>query len=154
MTANERSFKRDAWISQRHRTWGMDVPMQDLDFVCAEYDNALPVALVDYKHEHAPIDLNSIGAKVLTNLGDMAGIPAFFVRYGHTNQDGYWGDIAEDSTPWFQLMPLNIYAHGLDLPTLDDNTELTELEYVSWLYSIRGRAIPPHIVKHIAGHDN
>jgi len=146
MTSNEQHFKRDAWLSGRHRLWGRDVPAMDLDFVLAEYDRCVPVALVDYKHENAVINLESANTRTLTALGDMAGIPAFIVRYGHSNQDGWWGDVAADSVPWFQVIPLNVYAHGQDMPSNDNNTKLSELVYVSWLYDMRGRKIPQDIV--------
>ena len=44
MTSNEQHFKRDAWLSGRHRVWGKDVPAMDLDFILAEYDRCLPMA--------------------------------------------------------------------------------------------------------------
>ena len=124
----------------------------DLDFVLAEYDRCVPVALVDYKHENAVINLESANTRTLTALGDMAGIPAFIVRYGHSNQDGWWGDVAADSVPWFQVIPLNVYAHGQDMPSNDNNTKLSELVYVSWLYDMRGRKIPQDIVNIITKH--
>ena len=154
MTSNEQHFKRDAWLSGRHRVWGRDVPAMDLDFVLAEYDRCVPVALVDYKHENAVINLESANTRTLTALGDMAGIPAFIVRYGHSNQDGWWGDVAADSVPWFQVIPLNVYAHGQDMPSNDNNTKLSELVYVSWLYDMRGRKIPQDIVDIITRRGN
>jgi hypothetical protein len=86
MTSNEQHFKRDAWLSGRHRVWGSNVPAMDLDFILAEYDRCVPIALIDYKHERATINLESANSRTLTALGDMAGIPAFIVRYGHSNQ--------------------------------------------------------------------
>ena len=153
MTANEQHFKRDAWLSGRHRQWGRDVPAMDLDFVLAEYDHCVPQALIDYKHEHGVIDFQSANTRTLVALGDMAGLPAFIVRYGHSKQDGWWGDVAEDSVPWFQVVPLNVYAHGTDMPSNDNNTKLSELVYVSWLYDLRGRKIPQSVVDTITRHD-
>jgi hypothetical protein len=152
MTSNEQHFKRDAWLSGRHRLWGRDVPAMDLDFILAEYDRCVPIALIDYKHERATINLESANTRTLIALGDMAGIPAYIVRYGHTNQDGFWGDIAEDSVPWFQIIPLNLYAHGTDMPSNDNNTKLSELVFVTWLYELRGRKIPQDIVATITKH--
>ena len=152
MTSNERHFKRDAWLSGRHRLWGRDVPAMDLDFILAEYDRCVPMALIDYKHEHGTINLESANTRTLIALGDMAGLPAFIVRYGHSNQDGWWGEVPEDSTPWFQVIPLNVYAHGADLPSNDNNTQLSELVFVSWLYDMRGRKIPQDIVNTITKH--
>ena len=110
------------------------------------------MALIDYKHEHGTINLESANTRTLIALGDMAGIPAFIVRYGHSNQDGWWGEVPEDSTPWFQVIPLNVYAHGADLPSNDNNTKLSELVFVSWLYDMRGRKIPQDIVNIITKH--
>jgi hypothetical protein len=73
-------------------------------------------------------------------------LPAFIVRYGHSKQDGWWGEVPDDSTPWFQVIPLNAYAHGAGLPSNDNNTKLSELVFVSWLYELRGRKIPQDIV--------
>ncbi len=156
MTSNERSFKRDAWLSTRHRVWGPDVPAMDLDFILAEYDRCVPVVLIDYKHERATINLDSANTKTLTALGDMAGIPAFIVRYGHTNKSGWsdwWEVVPPDSVSWFQIIPLNIDAHATDMPSHDNNTKLSELVYVSWLYDIRGRKIPQAIVDKITNHE-
>jgi hypothetical protein len=124
----------------------------DLDFILAEYDRCVPMALIDYKHEHGVINLESANIRTLIALGDMAGLPAFIVRYGHSNQDGWWGEVLEDSTPWFQVIPLNVYAHGADLPSNDNNTKLSELVFVSWLYDMRGRKIPQDIVNIITKH--
>ena len=74
------------------------------------------------------------------------------VRYGHSNQDGWWGEVKEDSVPWFQVVPLNVYAHGADIPSNDNNTKLSELVFVSWLYEMRGRKIPQDIVDTITNH--
>jgi len=152
MASNEQHFKRDAWLSGRHRVWGINVPAMDLDFILAEYDKSVPVALIDYKHEHGTINLESANNRTLTALGDMAGIPAFIVRYGHSNQDGWWGEVPEDSVPWFQIIPLNVYAHGADLPSNANDTKLSELVFVSWLYEMRGRKIPQAIVEIISKH--
>jgi hypothetical protein len=114
MTSNEQHFKRDAWLSGRHRVWGRDVPAMDLDFILAEYDRCVPMALIDYKHEHGAINFQSANIRTLVALGDMAGLPAFIVRYGHSNQDGWWGEVPDDSTPWFQVIPLNSTRTRLD----------------------------------------
>ena len=152
MASNEQHFKRDAWLSGRHRVWGSNVPAMDMDFILAEYDKCVPVALIDYKHEHGTINLESANNRTLTALGDMASIPAFIVRYGHSNQDGWWGEVPEDSVPWFQIIALNSHAHTADLPSNANDTKLSELVYVSWLYEMRGRKIPQAIVDIVSKH--
>ncbi len=135
--------------------WGRDVPAMDLDFILAEYDRCVPIALIDYKHERTTINLDSANIRTLTALGDMAGIPAFIVRYGHTNKSGWsdwWEEVPPDAVSWFQVIPLNGYAHGADLPSNDNNTKLSELVFVSWLYEMRGRTIPQDIVDILSKH--
>ena len=155
MTSNEQHFKRDAWLSGRHRVWGSNVPAMDLDFILAEYDRCVPIALIDYKHERATINLQSANSRTLTALGDKASIPAFIVQYGHSHQSGWsdlWQEVPPDSVPWFQIIPLNSYAHTADLPSNANDTRLSELVFVSWLYELRGRKIPQGIVDLLTKH--
>jgi hypothetical protein len=76
----------------------------------------------------------------------MAGLPAFIVRYGHSNQDGWWGDVPERLDTVVPSDTAQRYAHGAGLPSNDNNTKLSELVFVSWLYELRGRKIPQDIV--------
>jgi hypothetical protein len=147
MTSNEQHFKRDAWLSGRHRVWGRDVPAMDLDFILAEYDRCVPMALIDYKHEHGAINFQSANIRTLVALGDMAGLPAFIVRYGHSKQDGWWGDVPDDSTPWFQVIPLNVIRtrRRTTFKRQQHQAQRTCLR-VTWLYELRGRKIPQDIV--------
>jgi hypothetical protein len=149
MTSNEQHFKRDAWLSGRHRTWGYNVPAMDVDFLMVEYDKCVPKAIIDYKHEHAILDLTNVGAKTLCNLGNMASIPAFIVQYGHSNQDGWWGEVAEDSIPFFVIWPLNEHAKTF----MENKVEkVDEIGFVEFLYQLRDRKIPQDIVDIITKH--
>jgi hypothetical protein len=40
---------RDSWISDKHRSWGYDLPASDIDFMLLEYDNMKPITLVEHK---------------------------------------------------------------------------------------------------------
>ena len=127
----------------------------DLDFILAEYDRCVPIALIDYKHERATINLQSANSRTLTALGDKASIPAYIVQYGHSHQSGWsdlWQEVPPDSVPWFQIIPLNSYAHTADLPSNANDTRLSELVFVSWLYELRGRKIPQGIVNLLTKH--
>jgi hypothetical protein len=42
-----------AELSARHRCWGKDVPVVDLDYLLIDSNDATPLALVDYKHWRA-----------------------------------------------------------------------------------------------------
>lgn len=128
MTAHERTGWRDEGLSRRHREWGFDVPAVDLDFLLLEYDASEPVALIEYKNEHAPrVAYKSPNIAALRNLADRADVLAFVVRYGE-NYD------------WFQVRPLNEKAKSI----LQDRKTLTEAEYVRFLHRLRGRECPPY----------
>lgn len=122
----ERSGWRDERISRRHRDWGWDCPVVDIDWLVAEYDHAKPVAIIEYKHEQAPpIQLNSVNCRVLAALGDMARLPVFIVRYA-------------DDFSWLRIAPLNALAKQW----LPQRAELSEPDFVALLYRVRGREMP------------
>jgi len=154
MTSNEQHFKRDAWLSGRHRTWGYNVPAMDLDFLMVEYDKCVPKGIIDYKHEHALLDLTNVGAKTLCNLGNMASIPAFIVQYGHSKQDGWWGEVAEDSVPFFVVWPLNEHASRFMVTHQFKTEQIDEVAFVEFLYELRGRKIPADILNTILKQQN
>ena len=154
MTSNEQHFKRDAWLSSRHRTWGYNVPAMDVDFLMVEYDKCVPKGIIDYKHEHATLDLTNVGAKTLCNLGNMAKIPAFIVQYGHSNQDGWWGEVAEDSVPFFVVWPLNEHASRFMVTHQFKTEQIDEVAFVEFLYELRGRKIPADILNTILKQQN
>jgi hypothetical protein len=119
----------------------------DVDFLMVEYDKCVPKGIIDYKHEHATLDLTNVGAKTLCNLGNLAKIPAFIVQYGHSNQDGWWGEVAEDSTPYFVVWPLNEHASRFMVThNFKQTAKLDEVGFVEFLYELRGRKIPADIL--------
>lgn len=133
MSANERTGWRDLALSQRHRLWGYNCPCVDLDFLVAEYNHGVPVALVEYKERHAqPPDLSHPTYKALANLANhyafdsSIGLPFFIATYCHV----HW---------WFIVTPLNNkalahYAHCLNQP-------LTEQRFVRSLYLLRMKSL-------------
>lgn len=121
---------RDQELSARHRTvWGFDMPMVDIDFLVAEYDKSIPVALVEYKWESRTPRLSGANYKTLRELADRARIP-FFVC-------GYKGDF----TKWY------VYAgNKLALEALGATyKEWTEEQYVAFLYKLKGLTIPENV---------
>jgi hypothetical protein len=122
----ERSGWRDMELSHRHRRWGWDCPAVDLDFLFLEYDKGQPVALVEYKHENAaPQYACHPTYQAMINLGTRASVPVFACRY------------AADFTSW-TAVPLNIFARNL----LPHRQVMTEREWVTFLYHIRGYELP------------
>ena len=128
----ERTGWRDEALSRRHREWGWDCPMLDIDFLVVEYDSGKAIALIEYKHEMSPEQRSSHPSyQALIDLGNKAGMPVFAVRY------------AEDFS-WWRIVPLNSEARGVT-----EVTTLTEREYVALLYKLRGRFIPLEVLERL-----
>lgn len=131
MSEQERSGWRDEAISRRHRQWGFNCPAVDIDFLLIEYDTAKCCALVEYKNERAtPQKPSHPTYRAIRDLGDKAELPFFAVRH------------ASDFS-WWRVHPLNAKAREF-LPIAQ---EMTEPEYVEFLYFIRGRIAPTQIPK-------
>ncbi|MGB9886693.1 MAG: hypothetical protein ACPLRW_06815 [Moorellales bacterium] len=129
----ERTGWRDKIISYRHRLWGWDCPAVDVDFLMLEYDTAEPIALVEYKNEHAGfVKPEHPSYRALRRLADRAGVSLFVARYG-------------SDCSWFRAMPLNRKARVL----LPNATRMTEEEWVSFLYKLRGREAPREVLEAI-----
>jgi hypothetical protein len=129
MVREERTGWRDKAMSDRHRKWGWDCPGIDLDFLFLEYDRGKAVAIVEYKHEFAAPQVASHPTyQAMIDLGDRARIPVFAVRYK--------GDFSE----WL-VVPLN----GLAKEKVPVRTKMTEKEWVTCLYEIRGYTPPAHL---------
>ncbi|MBR1437912.1 MAG: hypothetical protein IJ587_05180 [Synergistaceae bacterium] len=125
----ERTHWRDEELSLRHRDWGWDCPMVDIDFLALEYDKGHATAIVEYKNEHAKLaNPKHPSYKALAELGNKAGIPVIGCRY------------KSDFTNW-RAVPLNRVA----LAVLPKPRELSEAEWVRFLYGIRGREMPDEI---------
>ena len=138
----ERTGWRDQGISERHRKYGFDVPAIDIDFVLCEYDHNIPVAIIEHKNEFAkPQKKNMSGLQALKRLGDMANIPSFCVRY------------ASDFS-WFKVAPLNRIASKI-YPECNNTSgeflgiELSEIEYVTFLYRLRKSTVPENILEEV-----
>ncbi len=132
MSAHERTGWRDAELSARHREWGVDCPAVDLDFLLLEYNVALPVCLIEYKHYKAQtIDLDHSNYRALIALADRGEPLPFFAAY-------YWPRI------WaFRVVSLN--AKALEVYRTSP-VELTERRFVSSLYWMRGLVVKEKIL--------
>lgn len=128
--SEERTGWRDLALSRRHKKWGEDCPMVDIDFLALEYDRARAKAIVEYKHENAPPDQYASRANYLAliDLGNRAGLPVFVVRY-------------PSDFSWFWVTPLNEAARVL----VAEPTRLSEREWVEVLYKLRGRSVPDEL---------
>lgn len=122
----ERTGWRDLSLSRRHRKWGWDCPAVDLDFLFLEYDRGRAIALVEYKHEKAPVQYPTHPTyQAMIDLGNRAEIPVIGVRYA--------GDFS-----WWKATPINRFAKTF----LPEPKMMTEREWVTFLYNIRGYEPP------------
>ena len=107
----------------------MAIPAIDLDFLLLEYDRGRPSALIEYKGEHAPAQFPTHPSYMaLCHLGDRADVPVFAVRYA---QDFSWWKVTALSHRAKRMMPLR--------------QRMTERQFVTWLYNIRGVQPPEEI---------
>mgnify|MGYP007070314014 CR=1 FL=1 len=129
----ERSGWRDLAMSARHRLWGWDCPATDIDFL--EYNYGWPVAITEYKHERAYIpDKIASPLKAQINLGNQAQIPVFLVTHA-------------DDFSWFDVRPMNDHAKK----HLSESCVMTETDWVSLLYKIRGMEVPDSVLERLNG---
>ena len=129
----ERTGWRDERISQHHRKWGIGCTATDFDFLMLEYEYGNPSAIVEYKHENAPIQYpTNPQYQALIKLGDKAEIPVLACRY------------SDDFTS-YKVIPLNEYARKI----IPDRSELDEISWVKLLYKIRGREATPEFLEHM-----
>ena len=129
----ERTGWRDMNLSERHRIWGWNVPAVDLDFLFLEYDRGKAVAIVEYKHERAqPQSSVHPTYQAMIDLANRASVPIYACRY-------------QDKFEWFKVVPLNSLAKVF----LPERQTMTEPEWVSFLYLIRGRAISPEQIEEL-----
>lgn len=127
----ERNSWRDEWISNRHREFGWDAPMTDLDFPALEYNKGVPVALIEYKHYKAKVTLNHPSMKAMTWMADKCEIPFFTVIY-YPEFNNYY------------VIPMNTCAS--QVPHCEISRIWSEKNYVKMLYWLRKVTCPPEIL--------
>ena len=133
-TMPERTGWRDKDISLRHRLWGVEIQATDIDWLVTEYRNEYgvirPVAIVEYKHENAAhFNLTCPQYQVLDKLATRADLPFFVVRYN------------------LEFDPLLITpANGWAQTKFDAPRQMSEIEYVDFMYRLRGyKGIPEKV---------
>lgn len=118
----ELTGQRDLSINNRHRTYGWNCPGLDLDFPMIEYDNAKPIALIEYKKYNAPkVTISHPSIRALGTLATNSNIPAFLVHY-HEDTWSFW------------ITPINDFAKKIKI-----SQTLDERNFVRFQYWLRGR---------------
>ena len=116
---------RDMWLRDRHRTWGSNVPMMDMDGLLWEYDNRLVIGLIEYKHKHAA-RLEGAELETILTTAERLAVPAYEVRY-----------LDDDDEPLFHVEPLNPLGRLFGHPS----GWVSEDDYIRFLHEIRGRTV-------------
>jgi len=120
-------------LSRQYRRWGLACSIGDLDFACYENDKGEVAAIVGYKNEHDTSQCASDPACLaLGNLGTRAGVPVFICRY-------------TDDFSLFTAIPLNKEAEK----HLFSSLGMTETEWVTFLYTLRGYDCPQSVIDRI-----
>ncbi len=123
----ERTGWRDQALSEKHREWGYDLPMVDLDFLCLEYAGGGKLklaALIDYKAglERGVDNWADSIYLVQHQLAEKAGLPFFIVKY--------------DAREWYFLIhPVNALARLF----CNEGQRMSETAYRAFLQSLRRR---------------
>ena len=126
----ERTGWRDIGLSLRHREWGKACAAVDIDFLMVEYNRRIPVALVEYKNEHAePPDLRSANFDAIRVLANDSRIPFYLCRYG-------------TDYSWFEVTALTHLARQC---LGGDKVTLSERQYVKFLYNHRRQEMPEDV---------
>lgn len=139
MSELERQRWRDEHLSGRHRYYGSNCPMQDIDY--QEFDDGVPVCLVDYKHCQAqPFEHmrpRSVRALSMHFNEFCQQLPFFIVRYWPLDgQDAYGGKPMK-----YAVLAVN-KAALLVVGRKDDWIAASEVEYVRFLYRLRDNPEP------------
>jgi hypothetical protein len=121
-------------ISDRHRQYGRDCPVTNIDCLMYEYDHCEPIALLDFKAKHpTPHDRTSFNARAIANLANRAGIPFYLAYYSNAR----WS---------FILDPVNEIAADLLIKHHETAVQMSEVRFVRFLYALRRNGeLPPDI---------
>ena len=79
----ERTGWRDEAISRRHRLYGVECPMIDIDFLVSENSYDQSKSIIEYKSDLVPQppDFTNTQYRTLINLSNKAELPFYSVYY-------------------------------------------------------------------------
>jgi hypothetical protein len=123
-------------LSDRHREWGDDCPMVDLDYLLVEYNHGTAVAIVDYKFHRAVLDrTNRKTNSTLSGLYDAAGrqLPFFIARYWPDTWAFRLKAVNGSAIEWLDGVLAELAPDLRGMEWID----LTEHQYVYLLYRLR-----------------
>jgi|SRR3990167_586419 len=135
MSRRERTGWRDEALSRRHRLWGVNCPIVDIDWMVVEYENSRPKAIIDYKHHRlGSADLDDPNVRALAALANRAPPIPFMLVW-------YW------ENPWaFYVYPVNEAAQAIYLPNL---RSLSERRFVESIHHLRGFVAEKRVLRRL-----
>lgn len=133
--AYSRADINDLDLNDRHRKWGWNCPAVDIDKLFIEYNHCLPVAVMDYKLRESLYvpepNRSSANNRATSNLC-RENVPFFVTIY--------------TKYPW-NFRPIWINARARELAP--QKQFLTEVEFVEYLYHLRGCVVPSSIASEL-----
>lgn len=126
---------RELDLNYLHRQYGSNIFCTDIDFLEFKIsgNDAIPVALIETKSQHAKLNFNRLQHKVQANLSNNAGIPYFVVQY---------------TTPYYdmEVFPMNNFAKRF----LPDTESMSLISYIKLLYEMRELHCPDSIIRNLS----
>jgi len=134
------SATRHKSLLERQKAWRLSSPAHDIDFLLFVFNGEETKGIVKYKRTALSEWRRNHSSSVISELGTMAGVPAFVCGYA-------------ENFSWFWPIPLNEEAYKW-IPERDGR-RLAEKEWVEMLYAMRGRTMPVDLpVAGIGADDN
>ena len=120
-------------LSRKYPKWGLHCTVLDFDFAILEDSKGEAAAIVAYNRERAAPEYASIPSyQVLIDIGARAGVPVLACQY------------TQDFST-FAAVPLNSQTEKY----LTGRTQMTEPEWVMFLYTLRGMDCPQSVIERI-----
>lgn len=134
---------QDATISERHKTWGSDVPTADLDFPVYEFGHSKAVALIEYK-QYGVDNLVLERPRVQAFFTISPTLPTAVVAYDSSTDPWFMWFVRgnkpmRESLKAFFGQDYQITEYG---PAQCRALKLTELQFVNWLAHLRNCKTP------------
>ena len=138
-TPSEKTGKRNLHYSLRHRKYGWQLKMYDLDCVEYHHETHMPVCVIETKYGLVNnLDFNDDQFECHYNLAQKLEVPFFCLIYYPFGEDGKLLDADQDHS---KLSHIQYRVYGVNEKgrnCFPNAKSLTELDWVRELYKLRG----------------
>ncbi len=146
--SREKTRKRNLQYNIRHHYYGASLRMYDIDSVEVDPVTDMPVGLIETKYGIiGEVDLGTAQFKLLCNMAVPFNIPVICLVYYPLDENDKMVDADDPGLAvhmQFCVIPVNDKAKTL-LPDPAGRKRMTELEWVTFLYGLRGLSVPSHL---------